>query len=292
MPELFERAVDITVGTTRFRSLDAAFKIEKSLKSEPNTCELHVFNLNAEHRKALEELNPPTKAGSSLASAKEKQHRATRGIPCKIEAGYEGATSLLWLGDLRSAHSVHDGSDWITVLESGDGEKAWQNARMNVSYGPKTPVDTVIRAMVRALGVGEGNLSQVVQRIKVQGVGKILPHGTVISGRVSQELTDWCRSCDLEWSIQDGAIQILDRGKALATRALKLSAKTGLIGSPTVDIDGVLSAKMFMVPDVRPGSLVVIDALRVKGNYRIEKAVWSGDTSGGDWTIDISAKRY
>lgn len=292
MPELFNRVASVTVGTTKFTSLDCAFKIEKSLKPEPNTCELRIYNLNPEHRAALEELNPPTKAGSSLAKKKDQQHRATRGIPCKIEAGYEGGTSLLWLGDLRTAHSIHDGSEWVTVLESGDGEKAWQNARVNVSYGPKTPVDTVIRAMVRALGVGEGNLSQVVHKLQVSGAGRIIPHGTVISGRVATELTDWCRSCDLEWSIQDGALQIVDRGKALAGRAIKLSSKTGLIGSPTVDIDGVMTCRMQMIPDVRPGSLLVIDALRLKGAYRIEKASWMGDTSGGDWTIEVDAKRY
>lgn len=292
MPELFNRAVDVTVNTTRFTQLDCAFKIEKSLKSEPNTCELRIYNLNAEHRSALEQLNPPTKAGSALAKKKEKTHKATRGIPVKIEAGYEGNLSLLWLGDLRSAKSLHDGSDWITVLESGDGEKAWQNARMNVSYGPKTPVDTVIRAMVRALGVGEGNLSQIVHKIQVAGAGKILPHGTVISGRVARELTDWCRSCDLEWSIQDGALQIIDRGKALAGRAIKLSSDTGLVGSPTVDIDGILTCKMKMIPDVRPGTLIVMNAERLKGAYRIQKASWSGDTSGGDWDITVEAQRY
>lgn len=292
MGELFGRSCAITINTTRFVSLDIQCEIEKTAKSEPNTCSLRVWNLSKDHRAAIEELSPPTRAGSALASKKEKEHRATKGIPVKIEAGYGDELSLLWLGDLRTARSERNGPDWITVLDSGDGEKAWQNARVNVSFGPKTPVDTALRAMVRALGVGEGNLSKVVDRLRIAGVGKLYPQGTVISGPVSRELTDFARSADLEWSIQDGAIQFVDRGKALAGRAVKLSSATGMRGSPTVDIDGVLKVHTLLIPDVRPGTLIVMDAVRVKGNYRVEKITYRLDRAGDDWGLEIEAQRY
>lgn len=307
MGELFGRSCRITIGVSRdtesirsfvsakaisFDSLDVSFEIEKTLKSEPNKCHLKVWNLSEEHRAALEELNPPTRAGSALAKNKEKTHRAVDGIPVKIEAGYGKDLSLLWLGDLRDARSEYEKPDWVTTLESGDGEKAWQNARINVSFGPKTPVETALRAMVRALGVGEGNLSSVVQKLKIAGVGSIFPRGTVISGQVSRELTDFARSADLEWSIQNGAVQFIDRGKALASKAIKLTSGTGMIGSPTVDVDGVLKVKMQMIPDVRPGTLIVLDAARIKGNYRIEKATWTGDRAGEAWEIEVEAQRY
>lgn len=279
MTELFQRTCSVTINKLKLTGHAVAFKVEKTLKPEPNSCWLEVRNLNEDHRAELEELKPKKKGD-------------IRGIPVKIEAGYQGDEALLWLGDLRTVTSLRDGPDWVTTLESGDGEKAIQNARIHQSFGPKTPVDTALRAIVRTLGVGEGNLGQVVHRLKVNGFGKLLPHGTVLSGSASRELTDFCKSADLEWSVQDGAIQFVDRGKVLAGKAIRLSADTGMIGSPSVDNDGVLTVQSQLIPDVRVGGLLVLDADRIKGGYRIVKATWSGDTHGGDWTITMEAKRY
>jgi hypothetical protein len=277
--ELWDRAARVTVGTLKLEGFTVKFKVKKSLKPEPNTAELDLYNLNEKHRAELEELRP-------------REKLATKGIPCKIEAGYGDRLSLVWLGDLRTIDSVREGPDWVTHLGSGDGEKAWQNARMNLSYGPKTPVDTVLRAMVRALGVGEGNVAKVANQLRVAGAGKLLAEGAVFTGPVARHLTDFARSADLEVSIQDGAVQILDRGKALAGRALRIGANSGLIGSPTVDNEGILAFRILVMNDVRPGTLVVMDAERIKGNYRLETAEWDCDSSGGPWYIDCTAKRY
>jgi hypothetical protein len=278
MTRLFDRRVVVTIDDFQFTALDCSFTVKKSLKPKPNTCELTAFNLNDHHIAQLESLRPKTKV-------------ATTGIPCKIEAGYKDAVQQIWLGDLRTCLTTREGADWVTRLESGDGEKAWANARLHVSYGPKTPLDTALRAFARALNVGEGNMSKFIGKLKQNG-SAIFPAGTVISGPVSRELTAFARSADLEVSIQDGALQFLDRGKALAGTSVLLSPSTGLIGSPTVDNDGVLEAKMLMIPDVRCGGLMTIEARRVKGTYRIEEIEYAGDTAGDDWSITARGKRY
>jgi hypothetical protein len=278
MTGLFGRRVVVTVDRIEIADLSCSFRIEKSLKIEPNVCEVAIFNLNPDHRAALEELRP-------------KEQTPTRGIPCKIEAGYGDDLSLLWLGDLRNVESKSDGPDWVTNLASGDGEKAFQNSRVNISYGPKTPLETALRAMVRALGVGEGNLAKVVAKLRQAG-SATLPQGATFSGQTVKLLDDFARSADLEFSIQDGVLQFLDRGKALSTKAIELTPETGLVGSPTVDNEGLLKARMLMIPDVRPGSLLVVKSQRVEGNYRVEKAVWDADNMGGPFYCDVEASRY
>jgi len=300
--ELFTRRWKVTIATDAtggfsFDGLDIKFQIEKSTKDKPNTCELEVWNLTEDHRAAIEELLPKTDVAA--ATLKEKQKRAirkqaTEGIPVKIEAGLgeEGDLSLLWLGDLRTVFSVREGPDWVTKFESGDGEKAYANARVNVSYGPKTPVETVLRAIVKTLKLGEGNIASVLKDLEISGVGKLYPQGTVISGPSARHIQDFCRSADLEWSIQDGTPQFINRGKKLEGEAIKVSAESGMLDSPTVDIDGILTVKMLLVPDLRPGRLLVMDALRIKGNYRIDKITFSGDSAGNDWGAVIQASRY
>jgi len=278
MTRLFDRRLRVTVDTIEFTTLDCSFTVKKTLKPKPNTCELTIFNLSDEHIAQLENLRP-------------KEKVATKGIPCKIEAGYRDGMTQIWLGDLRTCLTTREGADWVTRLESGDGEKAWQNARLHVSYGAKTPLETSLRAMVRALGLGEGNLSKIVAKLKQNG-SAIWPAGKTFSGAVQRQITAFARSADLEVSIQDGAIQFLDRGKALAGTSVRLSPETGLLGSPTVDKDGVLEATMLMIPDVRCGGLMTVEARRVQGTYRIEEAEWSDSTDGDEWGITARGKRY
>jgi hypothetical protein len=276
---LFNRFAVVTVGTIQFTALDFAFRIERSLKPEPNTCDLDIWGLTLDHCNELAQLAP------------KKGAEATRGIPCKIEAGYEDATSLLWLGDLRTAETIIDGPERVTHLSSGDGEKALQHARLHASYGPKTPVLTVIRGLIKALGIDEGNLAKFESKLRIAG-SDILPTGYSSGGSAAKALVELTRSAGLEFSIQEGAAFFLERGKALTGTAVRLHHETGLIGSPSVDNEGILTARTLMIRDIRLGGLVVVDAEHVQGNFRVERYVVSGDTAAADWGFEITGSRY
>lgn len=276
--ELFQRRCSVTVDTLELPGFDVSFEVVKTLKPQPNTCELSVYNLSDSHRAQLQELS-------------EAKGKPTQGVPCRIEAGYASGTSLIWLGDLRTVETTYESPDWVTRVSSGDGEKGWKNARDHVSFGPRTPLATSLRAMARALGVNEGNLSKVVSKLRQAGVANY-PHGTVLSGATSREIRDFARSAGLEVSIQDGALQFLDRGKVLDGEAVYLSPQTGLVGSPSVDNKGVLTCECLMIADVRPGRLLVMESANVKGGYRIEKATCRGDTAGDAWGWTLECTRY
>jgi len=270
--KLFGRKIRVVVSTIEITDLDMVFQVTKTLKPEPNKAELTIFNLNPDHRSSLEQM---------------------KSAPVQIEAGYQGGTSVLFLGDLRTAMTVHQGPDFITKLSSGDGEKAIKTARVNVSLKKgAASVDKVLESVAKALGVGEGNLKQALSAIKSAGLGELFSEGTVISGSAYREMTNICRSLGLTWSIQDGKLQILELKKALEGQAILVNERTGLIGSPTVDNKGVLTCQTLLIPDVFPGRLMVLESERLKGQYRIESCQYSGDTNGQDWYIGIEGKRY
>lgn len=275
---LFDRRCAVTIDTIEFDALDVEFKVVKTLKPQPNTCDLTVYNLNEEHRQQLQQMNPTV-------------NPATKGVPCKIVAGYRDAVSQIWLGDLRTVETTREGADFLTKLTSGDGERGWQNGRMHVSYGPQTSIDTVFRGMAKALGVSEGNLAKVVSRLKIAGAAAFTS-GIVISGAVSTHLTELANSAGLEVSIQDSALQFLDLNKAAAGTATRLAYDTGLVESPTVDQKGVLTAKTLMIAGLQCGGLVTVDSLFVKGTYRTEKITWSAQRAGTDWYQEIQGHRY
>lgn len=290
--ELFIRTSALTVGTLDVSDFRCHFRVEKTNKPEPNKALIEVWNLSPEHRSQLAELAP----GKKIKLGKKKGKTATAAIgkiPVRLEVGYKApGTDLIFLGDLRTVDTEIVGPDWITSISSGDGERAYRTARINQSFGPKAPVDLALRALVKSLGAGEGNLRQVQSQLKLQGAAKLLTRGIVLSGPTSRILTDFCRSADLEWSIQDGAIQFVDLNKALAEQAIRLTPDTGLIGSPSVDAAGVMQCKSLIIPGLRCGRTLVLEAAEVKGQFRIESLVYEGDTHEGEWSCEIKGKRY
>jgi hypothetical protein len=290
MGRLFDRVWSVTVSTLDVSDFRVHFRIEKTLKPEPNKALVEVYGLNKDHRAMLGELAPGKRTGKKK---KGTSPNLTGSIPVRIEAGYkDDGPQMIFLGDLRTVDSERNGADWITAITSGDGERAYRTARIAQSFGAGTPVPVAVRALVRSLGIGEGNLSQVLSGLKLGGRATILVRGAVFSGPAVRHLTDICRSAQLEWSIQDGVVQLQDFGTALAGQAIKLTPETGLIGSPNVDGNGVLKAKTLMIPGLRCGRLVVVDSDAVQGNFRVEKIITEGDTHGQDWGHEIEAKRY
>lgn len=258
-------------------ALTVRFKVDKNLTPTPNKAEIHILNLTREHQAQLAE-------------------RAD--VPVLIEAGYEDATSVIFLGKLRTARPTRDGADVIMSLSSSDGGTEYQKGRVSLSVKKGTSTDVVIKELVRALGVLEGNLNQAIATINANALGQMFAAGTCVHGQASVAMTDLCRSAGLIWSIQDGKLQILPLRQALAGEAILLSSEanggrnTGLVEAPSVDPKGILKAKMLIAPDVIPGRIVVVQSEFVNGQYRIEKTTHTGDTRGTDWYVEIEGRRY
>lgn len=285
MAELSRRVWAVTVGTKigelavglKVTGLRVAFEIEKDLKAKPNRCVVRIWNLSREHRSAL---------------AQQKQVKGkVAGIPVRIEAGYKATgPTLLYSGDLRYAASTLEGSSWVTTIESGDGEYAKQNARIRQTFGPGTTADVAINATIKALGLSPGNSAIVSARLRASGIAKL--GRVVLSGSAWLHAVELCRAAGFDFSVQNGAVQLTDFTNPLAGKSVGLGPGSGLIGSPTVDHKGVLSATSLIQAGLDPGRLVVLDAPSVKGNFRVERTKYSGDSHGKEWYGEIEGARF
>lgn len=269
MPELFGRSLILKVDTLELSNLDCVFKVQKTLKPEPNTCDLKIYNLNESHRKQIEAKKKPA---------------------IELAAGYGNDLSVLYIGELRYGFSQTEGPSIATVLSSGDGEKEIQQARINVPIGPKTLPEVALRNIAKALGVGKGNLEDAIIKLR-NGRAQIFGSATTLSGSAAREMTAFCRSAGLEWSIQNGKLQFLEIGEALKKKAIVLSSDTGLIESPTVDSKGILSATSLLNPEIRPGVRVDMRGKHVRGLYRIIQCEYTGDTRGNDWHVHLMGQK-
>lgn len=271
MTELFDRRAALTVGigsgqAIRIVNLRFDFQVIKSLRREPNTCEVKIYNLADSTRQSLE-------------AAEDERVR--------LDVGYESDLHTVFEGDLRKASSTRDGADVITTIEGGDGERTFRRARVNRAFGENTSVRTVIEEVARSMGIGVGNLDAQASGAGFEGLGNVYVEGTVVSGSSRQSLTDLVRSVGLEWSVQEGNLQLLPFQTALRQTAVLLTPTTGLIGSPSIDSENVMRARSLIVPSIFPGRKVDVRAEFVRGVYRVTKATWNGSTFTNDWYVDV-----
>lgn len=299
MGDLFRRSYRLTVEDVAISDLDISFSVDRTIKKQPSTADISIYNLDPDRRQRIEERGA---ARVVLEAGYEMPEGAARG------QGYSDR-GLIYAGDLREVYTDREGADLITHLTSGDGEKKHRQARVQKSFAPSTSIKAAIRACADALGVGVGNLDSIT-RAEFPGVGAVFPCGTVLSGSAAEELDGLLRSAGLEYSIQNGALQIRTRRQALEGEAVVLGPETGLIGNASVSSDLTLKATCLMIPDIFPGRRIKVLSEAVFGNilaiqsrgqgrrhlhgfsgfFRVNNARYSGDTSGNDWQIDIEGE--
>jgi hypothetical protein len=298
----FIRAYRVTIGDTEIDtrtgvgigSMHVAFAVQRDTKRVPNNAELEVWNLAPSTRARLVKLTA---------------------VPVRIEAGYLGSDiGTIFLGDLRRAHSRREGADIITRASAGDGQKAVRIAKLAKTFPAGTKVGSVISELGKALGVKPGNLSAF-QGARLQDGSTALKRSLTIHGAVYDELERICRSCGLEWSVQDSELQLKEIGKpvgsAVGAQGPLLRADSGLIGTPEVEtaeevskgdakkaaaVKGqvIVSGTCLLRSDLRPGLPFRVESDAFTGNLVCRTTEHRGDShgTGEDWTVTWSGVPY
>lgn len=262
MTELFTRKARVQVDGLLVEELRVTFKVEKSLDEEPNKAEVAIFNLAEKTRRGIQ------KKGANVI----------------LEAGYEDNQAVVFRGQARRIEHLHQGPDWVTKLECGDGEVAYAGAQMNVAFGKNAAAIDVARAAAKLLSTDIGSLEKHAAKLQAKYAS-----GYTAKGRASDELSKVLKGAGLSFSIQDGRLQVLERRGHSGERAIVLNAASGLLGSPehgTTDKEGkqpLLKVESLLMPQLLPGRLLFLEARSHNGQYRISKLTHHGDTHGGKW---------
>jgi hypothetical protein len=308
--KLYDRVARVLIEDLELTGLDVRFRVQRTLKPEQDTLQLSIWNLNQEHRAALQRHASPTAAAGQVVKAKTlkasaKAHAAAA-VQVRLEAGYLppplgsdttallneiGATSnalpLIFGGDVREIWTTREGTDWVTTLTAGDGDTA-NTKRVNKSFGPGTPLRFAIEQVCSELGLGLGQLPKEIASAALWDGGRQFPSGIVLSGHGFTQLTRLLTTAGYRWTVQDGEIVVVKRGSSFGTAVL-LTPKTGLVGSPTPANDGRVSATSLLQPDLVPGRQVEFRAEHVTGHYLVETAAYVGERASQDWYVEIEA---
>lgn len=279
----FMRAIKLDVGPAGkgvripgTSSLRVEFQISRDEKPWPNTATVRIYNLNPDHRAEL---------------------AAMQGVPCRLEAGYKDGTGVLFDGMLRDAVSIHNGVNWVTTLEAGDGEldkdgDPISGTQIKQTWSKGTPLIVVLQAFVKALKLKDGNLATASAAHLSTGVA--LPFAMAVDGPALEEFIYLMRALKLPWSVQNGVLQVRLDPKLPASTGPLISPQTGLVDSVEVKTERVnrfgvntwikvCEGKCLLLPELLPGQMFVLNSKSVTGTALCRKVTHTGDTHGNDW---------
>lgn len=268
---LFHRDWKVIVDGLDVTGLRIQFKASKSSTKEPNNLDLQITNLSATSRGKMK----------------------AKGMLVVLEAGYLNTRAVIFSGDSRICDHKHEGANWTTKLQCGDGERVYQFSRVNKSYAAGADVKQVVTDCARAMSVNLGNLTEALNNntLPIQS----FEYGYACHGNAQQNFDRLIRSLGLTWSIQQGALLVAKKNEQAIQEVVVLSAATGLLGSPEHSppskekTQSMLKCRSLLNPKIRPGVILRLDANNVKGDFVPVKVDHEGDSHGARWETVIEA---
>ncbi len=265
---LYDRRSEVEIDSAVFEDLRVTFNITKSVLFIPNKARIVIYG---------------------LAEDRLQQVLATRslGVRVRLRVGYrDTGLTQIFFGDLRKAERVFSGGDSGLALSADDGLRFMRRRYAPRSFNRTARLNDILREVLRDADIGLGNLNAVEDRFREVQIGGAYAYGP----DVVTTLQDLTQRAGFEWSIQDNQIVFRDAQIARRSTLVVLNAGTGLIGTPELSSDGILSARSLLQPDLQPGVRVEITSALVNGRFSVRQITYQGDTHGNAWYANIDGR--
>lgn len=278
MSSLFQRYASVILskdGKTgrEFENLRIKFTVEKTDQSNPNTAKISIFNLNDVSVGLVED------GGFIILKV------GYNGIPTIVngQTQINPLREIVSIGNIANIQTIKQGVDRITTFETGDGEEALNNSTTDQTFPPGVSSKQVLNALVDSLGLAKGVIKGVTD--------EIFNNGLSVSGKTKDSIDKIAEKQGLDFSVQDGEVQILPKKQATDETAIFLSPENGLIGTPTrKSKDGGIEFIALLNPQIRPGRRVKIESSQVNGIFKVTKATYTGDNKDGEFIVKGEAE--
>ena len=256
-------SVGFEIGGTSPYALHISFSIQKQELESSNTAKVQVWNLNK----------------ANLATLEEKDCYLT------LKAGYGNTLPVILNGTVSHSNTKLDGADTLTEIEVVDGLAEIRDTWVSISYAGKVNSKKIVDDIASQMGV------TVTYSYNAEFAD--IPNGFSFVGQAKHALSKACVVSGLEWSIQNGVLQVKKPGDVMSKEVYVISPETGLISIPervqisSSDQNGKNQVGYDLVylmnGAIGPGDYVQVDSKYLKGFFRVYSLEIDGDNLGGAW---------
>lgn len=277
---------DVEIDVSELR---CTFSAKHYALGYPNICNLTIYNLNA----------------------KTENQIIYEGYRLVLEAGYKGNPGQIFDGEvLMCTRSKLNGTDMVLNILAMDGSSFYEFGFANFSITKGQSARTIVNNIANkaASPISLAYASPALDKIT-------LSKGAAVHGLARQTLTDLAKSINGTWFIEGNKLHVIaysDKaaGLPMGKQAVELNAKTGLLGNPQQQTQGI-TARSLLNPAIQLYGLVHISnsliteqmvtigsfsagitkkwALDPEGIYRVISSDFNGDTRGNNWYTDFTA---
>lgn len=263
--------IDLTNTAQR---LNIGFTVTRTLDLEPNTLSATIHNLSKDTQQRLRE--------------------TVEGWTVELTAGYgtpeSNNAATIFKGDVRLVRHRREPPLLATDVEADDGGEASKVYRTR-HFGKGTTVGTVFKWLQEQSGLGAGNVERITQIRRDDGLPDRIKSGISIKGYVMDEMGDIARGRGAVVTSYNNEVLVLQYGEPLPNTPLTtIGPRTGLIGYPYVDNEGILVLNHRMLPNVFPGSPIEVESEFVNSRFVVERAVYSGSLWDDDFNIEVEGR--
>jgi hypothetical protein len=306
----FGRYAQLAVGSADgsqyldLSNLQFTFIVKRGDTQTPNTAHIMVYNVSRETEQML--AGAPTSEFQNVT----------------LIAGYQSNYGIIFSGNIRYVRTGHENTtDSFIEIVAADGDSAYNFAIVNTTLAAGSTPAQQIAVCQQAFA----QVNPTVNGGYVSGSlpGSALPRGKVLFGMARDHMRTIANTTQSSWSIQDGALQVVQQLDALPNTAVEVNSATGMIGFPQKTIQG-LQVRVLLNPSIKIGALIKINNADINTfAYQVDYAsspgtgafpssdafdklfqqlrtdadgiyqvLWTehfGDTRGNDWYSDIIA---
>ncbi|WP_406846440.1 phage protein [Alcaligenes aquatilis] len=279
----FDRTYRLLVGRPGEPGLEIApplrmkFEVSKDTNESPNQIKISIWNLSPHTREAVVEPDNVV----------------------ALYAGYEQEEGALLLayGTVVQGASSFQNAEIVTELEVRDGFAQIRDTVVSLGCGAGVRARLIIEDIAFQMG-----LSLVMSE---DAPDRVWQNGFSFYGAARVALHKVVQGSGLEYSIQNGELQVIERCGVTPRKGFVLSPESGLLGNPErirqsakekADSTGSEKIKSerqqadgwrvtsLLLPSLNPGDLVKLESRQAVDWFRVESLKHSGDWDGsGDW---------
>ena len=229
-----------------------------------------------------------------------------RGLPIYLKAGYEFNLDYIFKGEVVNFFRTRQGPNRISKIIARGGAVKLENATITKSFGAGAKLAEIISACAAAIGY-------TVVFAKTSDFQKAFVRGYTLNGDPKHILNALSRQFDFQWVVENDRIVVLYQGSVRGAVTHKISALTGMIGSPEILTSrggkfGV-SVSVKLNPKIKWGEALQINSefpranisnvyfndiapTLGEGTYKALTIEHLGDSWGDEWTTRLTGSRW
>lgn len=256
-------SVGFEIGGTSPYALHISFSVQKQELESSNTAKVQVWNLNKQNLATLEAEN----------------------CFLLLKAGYGNTLPVILSGTVSHTSTRKDGSDMLTEIEVVDGLMEVRDTWVSMSYAGLVNTKKILDDTAAQMGL--------TVTYSYNATFADVPNGFSFVGQAKNALSKACAVSGLEWSIQNGVLQIKKPGDVMNREVYVIGPETGLIeipervqisssddaGTPQMGYDLVY----LLNGAIGVGDYVQVQSKYLTGFFRVYSLEIDGDNLSGAW---------